>query len=231
MVQREKMYEINRLKERPSKELIKGLSSFGVAMIADSMGRYGAMKPYIRPVARGMKLSGPAFTVQTYRSDNLMLHAALEIAEEGDVLVVDAGEVTNAGLWGGLMTTMALKKKLGGLVTDGAIRDSQETIESGLPVFSKSISPLGGFKESPGSVNVSISCGGVVVNPGDIIIGDDDGVAVIPMDKAAGILELCKKTAAKEDAIIKGINEGKTLFELLKLNEKLENINMKLPVE
>lgn len=225
------MYTINRLKARPPKELVKELSEFGVALIADSMGRYGAMKPYIRPVARGMKLAGPAFTVQTYRSDNLMLHAALELAEEGDVLVVDAGEVTNAGLWGGLMTTMALKKKLGGIITDGAIRDSQEIIESGFPVFSKSISPLGGFKEAPGSVNISISCGGVAVNPGDIVIGDDDGVVVIPMDKAAEVLELCKTTAAKEAAIIKGMNEGKTLFELFNLNKKLEILNMKLPIE
>lgn len=225
------MYTINRLRERPPRELVKELSEFGVAIIADSMGRYRAMKPYIRPVANGMKVAGPAFTVQTYRSDNLMLHAALEIAEEGDVLVVDAGEVTNAGLWGGIMTTMAMRKKLGGIITDGAIRDSQEIIESSFPVFSKSISPLGGFKESPGSVNISVSCGGVAVNPGDIVIGDDDGVVVIPMDKAAEVLELCKMTATKEAALIKGINEGKTLFELLNLNKKLENINMKLPAE
>jgi 4-hydroxy-4-methyl-2-oxoglutarate aldolase len=226
-----KMYKINGLKERPSKEIIKELSAFGTAMIADSMGRYGAMKPYIRPVVGKTKLAGPAFTVQTYRSDNLMLHVALELAEEGDVLVVDAGEVINAGLWGGLMTTMALKKKLGGVVTDGAIRDSQEIIESGLPVFSKSISPLGGFKESPGSVNIQISCGGVVVNPGDIIIGDDDGVAVIPINKATEVLELCKKTDARETLFRKGMNEGKSLFELLNLKKKLENINIKLPLE
>jgi len=223
------MYTINRLRERPSKELIKELAEYSVAMIADSMGRYGAMKPYIRPLAKGMKIAGPALTVQTYRSDNLMLHAALEIAEEGDVLVVDAGEVTNAGLWGGIMTTMALKKKLGGIITDGAVRDSQEIIEACFPVFSKSISPLGGFKESPGSVNIPVSCGGVAVNPGDIAIGDDDGVVVIPKEKAEEVLELCKKTAVKEAALLKAINDGKTLFEALNLNKKLENINMKLP--
>lgn len=223
------MYVINGLEKRVSNNLIDKFSKFGVAMIADSMGRYGAMKPYIRPLERGMRIAGSALTVQTYRSDNLMLHIGLEIAEEGDVLVVDSGEIENAGLWGGLMTKMALFKKLGGIVTDGAVRDSQEIIESGFPVFSKSISPLGGFKESPGSVNVAISCGGVVVNPGDIIIGDDDGVAVIPYEKAEYVLEQCKKTEEKEAMIVEGMKAGKTLFELLNLPGKLKNIGMKLP--
>jgi len=223
------MYEINKLVDRPSKDIISQLSKFGVAMIADSMGRYGAMKPYIRPVASGMRIAGPAFTVQTYRSDNLMIHIALELAQEGDILIVDSGEVTNAGLWGELMTTMALKKKLGGIVTDGAIRDSEEIIGSKFPVFSKSISPLGGFKESLGSVNVPISCGGVVVDPGDIIIGDDDGVAVIPKNKAEEILKTCEETLKKEQLVIEGIENGRTLFELLGLPEKLQKLNIKLP--
>lgn len=223
------MYEINKLVDRPSKDIINKLSEFGVAVIADSMGRYGAMEHYIRPVARGIRMSGPALTVQTYRSDNLLLHVGLHLAEEGDILVVNAGEVTNAGLWGGLMTTMALHKKLGGIVTDGAIRDSEEIIEKNFPAFSKSICPLGGFKDEPGSVNVPISCGGVVVNPGDIIIGDDDGIAVIPKEKAAEVLELCKNTLDKEQRIEKAMGEGKTLFELLGLYEKLDKLGMKLP--
>lgn len=223
------MYEINKLENRPPKDIIDELSKFGVAMIADSMGRYGAMKPYIRPIASGMKIAGSALTVQTYKSDNLMLHAALELAEEGDILVVDSGEVTNAGIWGGLMTLMAIHKKLGGIVVDGAARDIEEIIDKGFPVFSKSISPLGGFKEAPGSVNIPISCGGVVVNPGDIIIGDDDGVAVIPKDRAFKILEACNITQDKENRIVKAMEEGKTLFELLGLNNKLDKLGIKLP--
>lgn len=223
------MYTVNKIDKRPDHKIIECLSHFGVAMIADSMGRYGAMKPYIRPLKRGMRIAGPALTVQTYRSDNLMLHIGLDMAEEGDVLVVDAGEVENAGLWGGLMTKMALIKGLNGLVTDGAIRDSQEIIESGFPVFSKSISPLGGFKESPGSVNVPVSCGGTVVNPGDIIIADDDGVAVIPLEKAEYVLEQCKKTEAKEAEISAGMAAGKSLFELLGLPDKAARLSIKLP--
>lgn len=223
------MYEINMLKIRPSRAVIDELVAFGTAMIADSMGRYGAMKPYIRPLIRGMRIAGPALTVQTYRSDNLFLHIGLEIAASGDVLVVDSGEVTNAGLWGGLMTSMAMKKGLGGIVTDGGVRDSEEIIEAGFPVFSKSISPMGGFKESPGSVNVSISCGGLCINPGDIILGDDDGVVAVPMQAAQTILEGCRKTMAKENNIRQGMDDGHTLFELLNLAGKLNSLNIRLP--
>ena len=223
------MYEINDLTKRPPDRLVQELSRFGVAVIADSMGRYGAMKPYIRPIVRGLRLAGPAFTVQTYRSDNLMLHVALEMASPGDILVTDCGEVENSGLWGGLMTTMALIREIGGLVIDGAIRDSAELIEKNFPVFSKSISPLGGFKENPGSVNIPISCGGLCVCPGDIVIGDDDGVAVVPLEKAEEILAACKATLEKERQIEKAMSEGESLFNLLKLDGKLENLGLKIP--
>lgn len=223
------MYTINKSNRKASQELIDEFSKFGVALIADSMGRYGAMKPYIKPIAYGRKMKGRAVTVQTYRSDNLMLHVALGMAQEGDVLVVDAGEVTNAGLWGDLMTQMACIKKIGGIVTDGAVRDREELIESGLPVYCKSISPLGGFKSVGGSVNTEISCGGVVVSPGDIIIGDDDGVAVIPLEEAGEILEACKKNQAKEDEISEKMKQGITLFELLGLQEQINKLGLVIP--
>lgn len=220
------MYKINPLLNRPSPSLVAELAAFGVAIIADAMGRYGAMKPYIKPIHRGARLAGPALTVQTFRADNLMLHMALELAQAGDVLVVDAGEVENAGLWGGLMNTMAVKKNLGGLVTDGAVRDSEELIEMVLPVFSKSISPLGGYKDAPGSVNIPISCGGIVVRPGDIIVGDDDGVAVIPLDSAEEVLGLCRRTFAKEAHFREEMEKGTTLFQLLGLSEQLEKLGL-----
>ncbi|HCJ58935.1 MAG TPA: 4-hydroxy-4-methyl-2-oxoglutarate aldolase [Clostridiaceae bacterium] len=223
------MYMINKSNRKASQELINEFSKFGVALIADSMGRYGAMKPYIKPIAYGRKMKGRAVTVQTYRSDNLMLHVALEMAQKGDVLVVDAGEITNAGLWGDLMTQMACIKGLNGVVTDGAVRDIEELIKSGLPIYSKSISPLGGFKSSGGSVNIRISCGGVVVLPGDIIIGDDDGVVVIPLEKAEEVLELCKSNKKKENAISKKMKQGITLFEQLGLPEQLGKLGLAIP--
>lgn len=223
------MYMINKSNRKASQELINEFSKFGVALIADSMGRYGAMKPYIKPIAYGRKMKGRAVTVQTYRSDNLMLHVALEMAQKGDVLVVDAGEITNAGLWGDLMTQMACIKGLNGVVTDGAVRDIEELIKSGLPIYSKSISPLGGFKSAGGSVNIRISCGGVVVLPGDIIIGDDDGVVVIPLGKAEEVLELCKSNKKKENAISKKMKQGITLFEQLGLPEQLGKLGLAIP--
>lgn len=223
------MNNIFRLEDRPDSELVEALSKFGTAMIADSMGRYGAMLSYIRPLHRGTHIAGPAVTVQTYRSDNLMLHVGLELAEVGDVLVVNAGEVENAGIWGDLMTRMALKKKLGGLILDGAVRDTEQLCESGFGVFSKSISPMGGFKQSAGSVNMPIACGGMTVNPGDIVIGDDDGVVVIAKDRARDVLAACEKTEEKEAAIIRGMEQGKTLFELLDLPKAMAALGLELP--
>lgn len=224
------MYQINPLTIRPDCGLVRAFSAFGVAQIADSMGRYGAMRPEIRPLSRGIKLCGPALTVQTFRCDNLLLHAALEMARAGDVLVCDAGGVPGGG-WGGLMTFMALKKGLGGIVTDGAVRDSAELIESGFPVYSAFVSPLGTFKESPGSVNIPISCGGVAVSPGDIIVGDDDGVAVIPLSRAEEVLEKCRATLQKERDILAGIEAGKSLFSLFGLDKKLAALGLEVPHE
>ena len=223
------MQSILKIHERPDPALVAALSQYGTAMIADAMGRFGALAPYIRPLRTGTRIAGPAVTVQTYRSDNLMLHVALELAEAGDILVANTGEVENAGLWGDLMTHMALRKGLGGLVTDGAVRDSAQLRESGFGVFSKSVCPMGGFKQSAGSVNHTISCGGVSVSPGDIIIGDDDGVVVVPLLQAQEVLSTCEKKYAKESAAIHAMDGGKSLFEVLGLPEALGALGLELP--
>ncbi len=222
-------YKINRLEKRPSSELVKELAHYGTALIADTMGRYGAMLPYIKPISSKVSLAGPAVTVQTYRSDNLMLHVGLELAEAGDVLVADAGGVENAGLWGDLMTTMAVCKGVSGLVIDGAVRDKADIQEKGFPVFSREVSPLGGFKNNPGSVNVPVCCGGVTVSPGDIIIGDADGVMVVPFSMAEQVAKDCKKTQEKEDNFRKRMLQGEHLFELLKLHAELERLGLQFP--
>lgn len=211
-------------------ELVRAFSAFGAALIADAMGRYGAMTGIV-PLCRGRRLAGPALTVRTYRSDNLMLHAGLEMAEAGDILVTDAGGIPNAGLWGGLMTEMALRKSVGGLVIDGAVRDSQELIASGFPVYSRSVSPLGGFKSQGGAVNVPISCGSVPVFPGDIVVGDEDGVVVIPLRDAETVLEKCRRQQRMEEDISQKIKEGAHLFDLFHLGESLEKLGLSLPGE
>ena len=222
------MSEIRALKTRPDPKVIDEFGTFGTALISDAMGRYGAMRG-ILPLTRGMKVGGPALTIQTYRCDNLMVHVGLQMAEEGDVLVVDAGGIDYTGVWGGHMTDMALIKKLGGIVVDGAVRDSTEMIEKGFPAFSKGVCPLGGHKDDPGSVGVGIACGNVRVNPGDIVIGDDDGVVVIPQEEIDVILDKCRKIKAKEVVTEKAMLEGKTLYDLIGMPKQLEALGLKLP--
>ena len=182
----------------------------------------------IKPLSPSMRIVGCAVTVQTYRADNLLLHVALEMAQEGDVLVVDAGAIPDTGLWGGLMTRMALRKGIGGLIIDGGVRDSQELISLGFPVFARAVSPQGGFKASPGSVNVPVSCGGTAVHPGDLIVADADGVVVASAD-APDILVKAQAIQAKEAALIEKMDRGETLFSLLGLGESLNRLGLKIP--
>ena len=222
------MSEINKLTIRPDPKLVEEFATFGTALISDAMGRFGAMRK-IHPIVRGMKVAGPAVTVQTYRCDNLMVHVGLELAQEGDVLVVDAGGIDYTGGWGGHMTDMALLKKLGGIVVDGAVRDSGEMVEKGFAAFCVDVTPQGGYKDDPGSVNIGISCGNVRVEPGDVIIGDDDGVVVIPLAKIDSVMAACRKIKEKETFQEKAMQEGKTLYELIGMPKQLEALGMKLP--
>ncbi len=222
------MSEIYKLTKRPDPDIIKEFSTFGTALISDALGRFGAMRS-IRPLVRGMKISGPAITVQTYRGDNLMAHVGLQLAEEGDVLVIDAGGNDNTGIWGGHMTDMAVIKNLGGVVVDGAVRDSEEMVDKGFSCFCSAVTPQGGYKDDPGSVNIEIACGNVCVKPGDLIVGDDDGVVVVPAAEINSVLEKCRKIKEKEISQEKAMSEGKALFDLIGIPQALEKIGLKLP--
>ncbi len=215
------MFIINTCFDRIPPETVLGFKDLSVANIGDARGRFGCMSYRIKPLAPAMRMAGSAFTVQTYRADNLALHVALDMAREGDILVVDAGSIPDTGLWGGLMTRMALCKKLGGIVIDGGVRDSQYLIELGFPVFAGAVSPQGGFKASPGSINVPISCGGVSVSPGDLIAGDADGVVVVPASHVEEILQKAQAIQKKEEELEERIKKGEKLFDLLKLKESI----------
>lgn len=166
--------------ERPPLELLEELVRFPVAVIGDAMGARGIMHHGIKPLCREATVCGPAITVETRSADNLMVHTALKLARAGDVIVVDAHGDLSAGIWGGLTTAMAMRKGLAGLVIDGAVRDSAELTASGFPVFTRGVCARGGGKEGPGQVNMPISCAGVPIQPGDAIVGDADGVVVVP---------------------------------------------------
>ena len=207
-------------------EIIDGYRNIPVANIGDARGRFGCMSWMIKPMNHDMRICGPALTVQTYRADNLAIHVALNMARPGDVLVIDAGGICDTGLWGGLMNQMARQKKLGGIILDGGVRDCQELAASDFPVFARSVSPQGGFKASPGSVNIPISCGGVPVLPGDLVVGDADGVVVVPSAQAKEILEKSLGVVQKEKELRERMGRGEQLYSLLKLDGAPETLGM-----
>lgn len=194
--------------ERPEAEIVRELSKFPVALLGDGMGRFSVMDPGIKPLLKTVRMCGPAITVEIHPADNLMIHVAMKIAQKGDIIVVNArGNIRN-GVYGDILNSVAKRKDLGGIIVDGAVRDSVEIKESGVPVFSRAVSPLGGGKEGPGQVNVTTSCGGVVVNPGDVVVGDGDGVVVIPAYMQQSALQGARKKIEAERKRLDSIANG-----------------------
>ncbi|WP_378955788.1 RraA family protein [Pelosinus sp. sgz500959] len=190
--------------DKPAKTLIDGFKGIPVANIADNMNRMSCMNSKIRPV-NDTPLLGPAFTVKSRPGDNLLLSKALDLAEPGDIIVVDVqGDLTNA-VMGELMTLWAKQRGIGGFIIDGAIRDLGALKKMDIPIYAVGVTPMGPYKDGPGEINVPISCGGIVVHPGDILVGDEDGIVVIKAQDAEELLEKSKATSRKEDKIKEAI--------------------------
>jgi regulator of RNase E activity RraA len=185
-------------------ERFRGLAS---PNLADAMGRFNFMDPGIRSRS-GFPLCGRAVTVQCRPADNLMVHKALQVAEPGDIVVVSTCGNTVSAVFGEMMCHTAALKKLGGIIVDGAIRDIDGIRRLGFPAYSRSVSPGGCDKDGPGEINVPIACGNTVVMPGDIIVGDDDGVAVIPRDETAEVLTRVDALMSRERDRIAEIKGG-----------------------
>ena len=176
----------------PSQELLDGFAGLPAANIADTMGRSCAMNPRIKRM-----------------SDNLFLHRALDMAQPGDIIVVSNDEDQTRSLMGEIMFTYAkYQRKLGGLVLDGPIRDVDAVRQMDLPVYANGSTPGGPHKEGPGEINVPIACGGVSVNPGDIIVADADGIIVIPLKDAPAVLEAAKKFHQQDEAKVEAAKNG-----------------------
>jgi RraA family protein len=189
---------------RPPKTLIEAFAGLPVANIADNMNRMSCMQARIRPV-NDVPLLGPAFTVKSRPGDNLMLHKALDLAQPGDIVAVDAqGDLTNS-IMGELMALWAKQRGIGGFIIDGAIRDLGALRKMQLPVYAAGVTPAGPYKDGPGEINVPVHCGGVVVHPGDILVGDEDGIVVISPRDAADILEKSRAKARAESKIMADI--------------------------
>ncbi len=187
---------------RASAELIEKFKGQATPNIADNMGRMFCAGSTIRPVLPQMKICGSAFTVKVCPGDNLFIHKALDMAAPGDIVVVDGqGNITNS-LIGEIMVRYAYKRNIGGLVLDGTVRDWDGIAElAKFPVFSKGYTAMGPYKDGPGEINTIISCGGAVVRPGDIVVGDADGVVFIPVKDAEVVLAATQIMSAKEKQI------------------------------
>lgn len=195
--------------EKPDKSLIEQFKEYPTPNIADCINRLNVMKSNIRNMVKpGVKMVGVALTVKARSGDNLMLHKACNMSEEGDVIVVSAEGGEDRALTGDIMVNYLKYKNIAGLVMDAPIRDSGEIYEIGLPVFATGATPAGPYKEGPGEINVPISCGGVSVNPGDIIIGDDDGVIVIPKNDAEFVLHKVREFSKNDKAKVVAAANG-----------------------
>ena len=202
--------EIIRDIQRVSPDVVKKASTFQAAILADVAGRRGTMHSRIAPVHHAMTVAGPAFTVEVRPGDNLMIHAAIALAQPGDVLVIDGKGDQTAALMGTLMLSACQKLGIAGVVVDAAIRDRVELLDLGFPVFSAGFNPAGPTKYVPGRINHPICAGGTTVCPGDLIVGDADGVVVIERDKAPAMMALADKKVADEAARLAAIASGDT---------------------
>ena len=171
------------------------------AVVSDCMSRSNTMASRICPLAPGMRLVGQARTVTSMVGDNGAGHVAISFLEEGEILVIDAKGYVDVAVWGGIMTRAAIKQKIGGVVVDGAVRDVAEIRELGFPTFAAGVVPKGPGKGSGGIIDGLISCGGCPVMPGDLIIGDDDGIAVVPLNRQSELLEASISKMKNEDVI------------------------------
>jgi RraA family protein len=189
-------------------ELARQFLDVPVANVSDCMSRMTAGGARLRPYHAGGRMAGPALTVKTRPGDNLMIHKALQMLQPGDVLIVDGGgELTNS-LIGEIMLGDAIVRQAGGVVINGAIRDAGEIAEMSMPVFAAGVTHRGPYKDGPGEINVPIAIDGMVIEPGDLVIGDEDGVLCVPYDDVAGLLAAARAKQATEATMIAAIKNG-----------------------
>lgn len=197
--------------DRVAAAVVAQAAQYPSSILADVAGRRGALSGRIAPLAPSMRFAGPALTVEVRPGDNLMIHAAMALAQPGDVIVVDGkGDLTSA-LMGEIMCQQCVALGVTAVVIDGAVRDSEAIRELGFPMFAAGLNPNGPTKYVPGRVNHPVSVGGVTVNPGDLVVGDADGVTVIEREKAASLLPLAEEKVAAETQRIADIRSRKAL--------------------
>jgi len=209
---------------RVSDAVLEALRAFDTATLYEAAGQVGAMAPEMRPLARGQRIAGPALTVACPPGDNLMLHAAVAGAAPGDVLVAQCHD-SSYGVWGEVLMTAAQAHGVVGLVLDGAVRDVPALREAGFPIFCRAISMRAAAKTRRGTLRLPVSCGGLLVWPGDLVVADDTGVVVLPVASVERILERARARQQKEAALFTALRQGRTTLELLGLQPVLDALN------
>ena len=199
---------IRRNIERVPAAIVEAARKFQSSILADVGGRRGALGGRIQPLSKAMKVAGPAFTVEVRPGDNLLIHAALQLAKPGDVIVVDGKGDLSCALTGALMAAHAQKAGIAGFVIDGAVRDTEGCARGAFPIFAAGANPNGPWKNAPGRINWPVSLAGTPVNPGDLIVGDADGVVVVPRETAAAIVGAAQAKVDAEDQRMQAIGRG-----------------------
>ena len=212
---------------RPDPELVELFRDLPVANIDDCMERTAAVESAIVPLGKG-QLLGTAFTVRVAHGDNLMLHAAMDLAKPGDVIVIDAGGFTERAIFGELMATYCKIRGVRGIVCDGAVRDADKLAAmEDFPVYARAVTPNGPYKNGPGEINVPVIIGGRIVHPGDIVVGDGDGVLFIRPENAVLLAEATRAVGKKEAAIMQNILDNGTYIRPW-VDELLKKINCEI---
>src|SRR6202453_2558123 len=211
---------------RPDAQAVKLLGELGSATVHEAQGRTGVMFPYMRPIYLSAKIAGPAVTVSCQPGDNLMIHASVEVCKPGDVLVVVTTSESNDGMFGDLLGTSCQAHGVAALIIDAGVRDTTELTAMKFPVWAKAISPQGTVKATPGSVNVPVVCAGMLVNPGDVIVGDADGVVVVPRANAADVAKADQQRVAKEEKTRERLAKGELGVEFYGLRAKLKELGV-----
>jgi len=195
-------------RNRVEKSVVEEFKTVVTPHISDNLNRVNSISADLRPYHKSGKLVGTALTVKTRPGDNLLVHKAIDMAEPGNVIVVDAGGDTTNAIVGEIMLQLSKKNGVTGFVIDGAIRDTKAFYDLNFPVYARGVTHRGPYKDGPGEVNVPVSVGGMVVNPGDIIVGDEDGLVVVPAEYAEEILEKVRIQEQKEKEILESIQNG-----------------------
>jgi 4-hydroxy-4-methyl-2-oxoglutarate aldolase len=216
---------------RAEAEVIKILGEQGVATVHEAQSRTGLLNPYLRPIYPTARVAGSAVTVSCQPGDNLMIHAAIEVCQPGDVLVVVTTSESTDGMFGELLATSCQAHGIAGLVIDAGVRDVADLTAMVFPVWSKAISAQGTVKASPGSVNIEVVCAGAIVHPGDVIIGDADGVVVVKREHAEAVSYLGQKRLEKEKMSRARLRAGELGVDFYGLRAKLKELGVEYVVQ